>query len=445
MSILLRIGDPDMSQSNSKGSHLSLSNREYIEVALNMELQLLEMSEHINKDKTTISKEIKRNRIVTTRNPENIQKQCKYKGKCSLNHACGNKKCTTLCKRCKTFNCYSVCSSFEQRTCRKLERFPHVCNGCQSKVGCKLVKYNYRAKAAHECYSKQLSGSRQGVDLTADELENLDNLVTPLVNKGQSLYHIHSTQSNQIKCSERTLYNYFEMNLFKARNIDLPRKVKMKPRKKKASQSLRNTTYNIGRKYEDYEKIMSEHPSTKVVQMDTVYNNKGGQALLTLQFTHLGLLLGYLIESVTIECVNDAINKLYSQVGHDLFVKHFQVLLTDNGGEFKAPERLEYNDENVKRTKVFYCDPYCSYQKANLENNHIQIRKVLPKKKAFPILTQEKVTLMINHINSLNRAGLGGKTAYAYACEELGEELLSKLGLEPITPEDVHLKPALLK
>ncbi len=434
-----------MSQSTNKGKHLTLTDREFIEDALTMNLSLKEISEHIHRDKTTISKEIKRNRILLTRNPENILKQCKYKGKCQAKHVCGNNKCNTLCKRCKTLNCYSICTSFEQRTCAKLDRFPHVCNGCQARLTCKLLKYRYRAKDAHSRYKTQLVEAREGVDLTPEGLATLDALISPLVMNGQSLYHIHTNHSDEIKCSERTLYNYFEMNLFKARNIDLPRKVKCKPRKKKQDKGVRNTTYNIGRKYEDYLKYMDEHPETQVVEMDTDKGGKSGPAILTLHFVGLGLLLGYLIESITIECITTAINELYEQVGYDLFDKHFQLLLTDNGGEFKAPERLELGSNQKQRTKVFYCDPYCSYQKPHIENNHLQIRTVLPKKTSFKGLTQAKVTLMVNHINSLNRARLDSKTAYEYARGKLGEELLLKLGLEAVAADDVHLKPALLK
>ena len=60
----------------------------------------------------------------------------------------------------------------------------------------------------------------------------MDDIISPLVLKGQSLFHIFTHHRKEIKCCERTLYNYFDKNAFTARNIDLPRKVKYKPRKK---------------------------------------------------------------------------------------------------------------------------------------------------------------------------------------------------------------------
>lgn len=170
-------------------------------------------------------------------------------------------------------------------------------------------------------------------------------------------------------------------------NIDLQRKVKCKPRKKKKHLSVRNTTYNIGRKYQDYLNYMTNYSDTQVFQMDTVYNTKGGPGILTLFFVGIGLMLGYYLESLTIECVTKAINAIHESLGK----RHCTLLLTDNGSEFKAPERLEIGTDNTQRTKVFYCEPYASYQKAQIENNHGFIRTILPKKRPFPLRTQDKL------------------------------------------------------
>jgi IS30 family transposase len=282
-----------MTKPYTKGLHLTIDNREFIEDALNMKLTLQEMADHIGKDKTTISKEIKRNRILLTRNPEQIMKACQHQSTCKKQHVCSNFACDKICKRCKHKNCFSLCQDYGQKTCRHLQRYPHVCNNCDQKIGCRLLKYKYRAKDAQLKYENQLVKSREGIDLTAKELKELDELITPLVEKGQSLKHIHVNHQIEIGRSQRSLYNYFEMNLFTVRNIDLPRKVKCKPRKKKKSQSVRNTTYNIDRKYQDYLNHMANYPDTQVVQMDTVYNAKGGPGILTLFFVGIGLMLGY--------------------------------------------------------------------------------------------------------------------------------------------------------
>jgi transposase, IS30 family len=47
-----------------------------------------------------------------------------------------------------------------------------------------------------------------------------------------------------------------------------------------------------------------------------------------------------------------------------------------------------------------------SYQKLHIEKNHEYIRYIIPKGISFNNLTQEDITLIINHINSTARASL---------------------------------------
>ncbi len=86
-----------------------------------------------------------------------------------------------------------------------------------------------------------------------------------------------------------------------------------------------------------------------------------------------------------------------------------------------------------------------SYQKACIEKNHEFIRYILPKGKSFSELTQGKVTLMTNHINSTARASLNNHTPFKLAQLLLDEVLLDSCNLQHILSDDVHLKPALLK
>lgn len=82
-------------------------------------------------------------------------------------------------------------------------------------------------------------------------------------------------------CSEKTLYNYVDGCLFDIRNIDLPRKVKYRPRYKKPELKV-DRGCRVGRNYHDYEVYMEQHPDTAVVQMDSVIGSKGGKVLLTI-------------------------------------------------------------------------------------------------------------------------------------------------------------------
>jgi IS30 family transposase len=143
--------------------------------------------------------------------------------------------------------------------------------------------------------------------------------------------------------------------------------------------------------------------------------------------------------------VKSTFESLYQSLGAKMFREVFPVILTDNGPESKDPEVIEFDRDGNTQSKVFFCDPLASNQKARLENNHECIRYVLPKGKSFNHLTQVDVTLMINHINSTARASLNGCTPYQLAQLLLNPFLLDRLSLKPISPDEVLLKPTLLK
>jgi IS30 family transposase len=145
--------------------------------------------------------------------------------------------------------------------------------------------------------------------------------------------------------------------------------------------------------------------------MDTVIGSKGGseKVLLTMQFTELHFMLAFIRDANTAETVRKAIDKLGGILGRELFEELFPILLTDNGSEFSNPSAIEAADEDgVIRTRLFYCDPMCSFQKPHVENNHDFIRRFLPKGMSMNHMTQKRVNEMISHINSYGRSSLCG-------------------------------------
>ena len=63
------------------------------------------------------------------------------------------------------------------------------------------------------------------------------------------------------------------------------------------------------------------------------------------------------------------VNLLESILGRDSFMQECSVILTDRGTEFSKAEEMEMVDE-LRRTRVFYCDPMQSSQKGSIENKH---------------------------------------------------------------------------
>lgn len=340
----------------TKGKLLTLHDRHYIEDALNAGYSLASIARYLGKDPTTISKEIRRSKVVSGKVKSAGHLTCENRITCEHKNICPT-ACDRLCKKCKTQNCYRICPHYQPKRCAKITRFPHVCNGYDQKMICKLEKYKYQAKVAQTLYEEGLKASRQGISLSKTELSELDTLISPLILKGQPIAHIYAHRSDKIKCSKRTLYSYFEQHLFKARNIDLPRKVKYKPRKKRTDSSSRTSCHRENRSYADFLEYVALHPEKHVVEMDTVHGGIGGKTLLTLFFRNTALMLIFLLDACRQEEVARIFDDLYRSMGKDAFKRTFPIILTDNGSEFKMPKYIEFDAYHQRRTNLFYCDP----------------------------------------------------------------------------------------
>jgi IS30 family transposase len=169
----------------------------------------------------------------------------------------------------------------------------------------------------------------------------------------------------------------------------LPRKVRYRPRKKAKARFKVDKTCILGRSYNDF-LIFMKNKESAVVQMDTVEGRIGGKVILTLSFVNSSFMLAYLRDANTSKSVTDIFQMLWEVLEKEYFMELFPVILTDNGSEFSNPAAIEFDEENNRRTNLFYCHPSSPFKKGALENNHEFIRRILPKGTSFEHLTQEK-------------------------------------------------------
>ena len=249
----------------------------------------------------------------------------------------------------------------------------------------------------------------------------------------------------EIPCSMRTVYEYIDKCYLSARNIDMHRTVRYKKRTKHEETPKVSPRKKIGHRHDDFLKYIEDHPGIRIVQMDTVEGVKGGKLLQTFLWPENNLMLAYLIDSKEMSNTVRVIDYIEETIGIEEFKELFPVILTDNGSEFADPEKFEKGINGEKRTRLYYCEARHSEQKGELEKNHEYIRYVLPKKTSFDELTQEKIQLMINHINNTSRPKFNGETPINKALKSFDKNAMEKLGLEIILPDEVHLKPELLK
>lgn len=424
--------------------HLTLEDRIYIENELNKGTSFKDIARFLCKDPTTISKEVKAHRLSdwyhkgTFYNAKNF---CIHRYHCKKTNACGKiVLCGVKCASCPT--CNQTCKDFEKERCNRLDKAPYVCNGCPEKINhCTIAhKYTYNARFSNRKYREKLSDSRAGINLTRHELHKKDRIISPLIEQGQSPYQI-VTNHPELELSVRTVYSYLDQGLFTARNVDLKRKVKFKPRKCHKTQ-ITNRTVFTNRTYQDFKALQLPF----FTEMDTVHSSRESRkTLLTFFFTKEKLFLAFLMNRCTEGAVRLVFDRLEKRLGTYGFISVFEHLLTDRGSEFGDPDALETGIAGITRTSIYYCDPMRSGQKGGLEQAHTMLRMVLPKGTSFEFLTQWDLNLIVSHINSTPRESLGGRTPYSVALETMGEDVLNAFQLRPIAPDEVNLTPKLIR
>jgi IS30 family transposase len=428
----------------AKNKHLTDSERLQIEQWLKERIAFKQIAAKLGKSTSTISREIRARSLDSDKYaPYRIRNRCTKRSECQKQYLCEDKpNCIKRCSACNL--CNKLCADYEEQICQKLFEPPYVCNGCADECHCVLRKKYYIHKKAHDAYREKLVESRTGANIEEEELMALDRLVSPLIQRGQSVHHIVVNNPDQFNVSEKSIYRYVDGGLLKARNVDMPRVCRLKPRKSKPTEHKIDSTCRIGRNYADYGKFM-EHSGASAVEMDSVIGRIGGRVLLTLMFKSCDLMLAFIRDHNTSQSVIDIFNKLYALLGADNFRRLFPVILTDNGSEFSNPKLLEFDAQGCNRTKIFYCDPNASFQKPNVELNHEFIRKVLPKGTSFDELTQTDIDTMMSHINSYSREKLNDKSPFEMFGFLYGYDILAKLGQRRIASNEILLKAKLLK
>ena len=174
-----------------------------------------------------------------------------------------------------------------------------------------------------------------------DDIARINGIISPLVRNGQSLHQIYLNHVDDLMCSEKPLYNYVDAQLFDIRNIDLPRKVKYRPRYKQPEFKV-DRGCRIGRNYSDFKKFLEGNPETTIVQMDTVIGRIGGKCQLTIHFVETSLMLAFLRDASTSGSVIRIINAIDRVLGAKAFNKLFPVILTDYAEEKTMPKFFSF-------------------------------------------------------------------------------------------------------
>lgn len=424
--------------------------RERIEKGIRDNNSLKEIALAIDKDPTTVSKEVL-NRRTNIKQEEYPSKasyccQCTKMKDCKYKLICGNHFCNKTCKSCTKIDVTKICQMFEKRVCKRTKRFPYVCNGCSRRRYCRLLKHEYDPREAQRKYEKLLRESRKGFNLTMDEYILIDTALKEGTDKGQSINHIIANNPN-LKISVKTGYNYVNSGCFKTKQDDLPNYMNhiLKKRKSIPKEYEYQENKDMSRKGREYYDYLLYTDTKEIIyhgELDCVGITKNySGALLTVIIPKWSFLLLYKLEVKDMEHVKACIDFVYKSMGYDKFNKYLGVLLTDRGPEFNDYLGIEIDDETgVRRTRLFYCDSGRSTQKPFVERINREIRRYVFKGQSVEKLTQDDCDLISSYINNMTLDGLDNRTPYEFAYKYLGENVLKKLNIKHIDPGDLVIK-----
>lgn len=206
----------------------------------------------------------------------------------------------------------------------------------------------------------------------------------------------------------KTLYNYIDKQVFlHVSNNDLLRKRYHKRDYKKVHAC--RTKKPLCTSIEERPKEIEERKEFGHWEMDTVVGKqKGkGQALLVLTERSKREERVIKLKSKTQHEVIKALNRLERQHGSD-FRKIFKTITVDNGSEFLDCDGIEQSCRNKsKRTKVYYCHPFSSWERGSNENANSLIRRFIPKGTPIENYSTSEIAYIEHWINNYPRRILG--------------------------------------
>jgi IS30 family transposase len=371
-----------------KWKHLTFEQRKVISSGIAHNYTAKSIGESLQIDPTSVSKEVKRNRIEI--------------------------------------------SIGLKTNCERIKRWPYVCSNCRQRYStCPFTKYRYDARQAQNQADINLINSRRGLDLDDIEFKELDTYIKKGVDENKSIYQIKIENKDKIKKSLSTLYNYINKGYLTTKRIDLPYAVSYKKRKhnKKYDYSDNNKIDRTNHTYLDYLAFLHKNPRVYVWQLDflgaikTDINNILTFFLPDLQFC--------LIDSIKNPDSNKIVkwfDELEEKIGTDAFMELIPVILTDRDPNFADINGICFSKiTGEERCKLFFCDPYVSNQKPNVENINKQLRLFFPKGKSVDKYSKMDIKSINKTLIDRPLRSLDGNSSKDAFIKIFGEDLLFKL------------------
>ena len=196
-----------------KDKHMRFEDRLRIQEMLDNNCSFTQIGKAINKDRTTVSREI-------------------------INHR--------YCRK----------ATIEKNpNCELLEKAPYVCNACEKRSICRKNRFIYEASIAENEYKHTLTETRSILQISKEQISDINEMIAPLmIEQHHSVNQLYANHKELLPFSKVTFYRYIDLGLFNVRNFDLQRKVLFKVKKEYDTSRVKtDPKIKLNRFYTDFQ------------------------------------------------------------------------------------------------------------------------------------------------------------------------------------------------
>ncbi len=203
------------------------------------------------------------------------------------------------------------------------------------------------------------------------------------------------------RISKTTLYRYISIGIFPHIRLEKRKKEYKKIKIKRAPK---------GTSIEKRPKEILYRDTFGHWEMDCVCGpTKAVLLVLTERFTRKEII--FKMENQKTSSVIKCLNILERRYGK-FFKKVFKTITVDNGSEFADFQGIEKSSYGRgKRTRVYYCHPYCSCERGSNERLNREIRRLIPKGSDLSKYSIEEIQKVEDWVNNYPRQVLGYATS----------------------------------
>ena len=270
------------------------------------------------------------------------------------------------------------------------------------------TRIEYSARKGQKVYEENntAKGRNLKIGKNKDLAKFIEEKILELRSPAAVAKHIKGSDEFEIEIHWKTIYNYIDKDVLNIDRNDLPHG-NYKTGKERPKESARTTRRKEGRTIRDRPKKADTREEFGHWEMDLVegLKEKGEPFLLVLTERQTRQEIIEKIPNKKSKSVVKGLDRIERRLGVVNFRKTFKTITTDNGLEFADYEGIEesFTGSSIPRTRQYYCDAYCSWQRGSNEVANRFIRRFLPKGTSFKGIKRTLVKKIQEFINTYPR------------------------------------------